>query len=146
MFIGGGSASTAGGIKVSTFLLLGFVLLAEARGVQDVTVAGRRMPTSVQRQALSITLLALGLVALGTLALLSTSRVSFLVALFEVTSATSTVGLSRGVTADLPAGAQLVLVALMYIGRVGSVTAASALALRIRPTLYRLPEERPIVG
>ena len=147
MFVGGGSASTAGGIKTSTFMLLAFVLLAEARGVQDVTVARRRIPTSVQRQAVSIVLLAIGLVGLGTLALLATSEgVSFEDALFEVTSATSTVGLSRGITAGLDPRAQTVLVLLMYIGRVGSVTAASALALRSRPTLYRLPEERPIVG
>jgi Trk-type K+ transport system membrane component len=66
--------------------------------------------------------------------------------LFEVISAFATVGLSTGITADLPAAGQYLLVVLMFIGRTGSVTLASALALRERRRLYRLPEERPIVG
>jgi trk system potassium uptake protein len=61
-------------------------------------------------------------------------------------SAFGTVGLSTGITADLPAAAQGVVIALMFVGRVGSITVATALALRSRSRLYRLPEERPIVG
>lgn len=146
MFIGGGPAGTAGGIKVTTFALLAYVILAEARGTPDVHVSGRRLPSSVQRQALSVALLGVGLVAGATVLLLVLSRLPLDVVLFEVVSAFATVGLSTGITADLPASGQLLLIALMFVGRLGPVTLASALALRTRPRLYRLPEERPIVG
>ncbi len=146
MFLGGGSAGTAGGIKVTTFALLAFVIYAEARGSAEVHVGGRSVPREVQRQAVTIALLGVGLVVGGTLLLLVLTGLPLDVVLFEVTSAFATVGLSTGITADLPAAGQLLLVALMFIGRLGPVTLASALALRSRPKLYRLPEERPIVG
>lgn len=66
--------------------------------------------------------------------------------LFEVTSAFGTVGLSTGITADLPVAAQVILILLMFIGRLGPITFASALALRERRALYQLPKERPIIG
>jgi trk system potassium uptake protein len=68
------------------------------------------------------------------------------VVLFETISAFGTVGLSTGITPDLPAVGQLTLMALMLVGRVGTITVASALALKTRHRHYRLPEERPIVG
>ena len=67
-------------------------------------------------------------------------------ALFECVSASATVGLSMNVTPTLPPGAQMVLVMLMYVGRAGTITVASAPALSNRPRLIRYPEERPIVG
>ena len=70
----------------------------------------------------------------------------FLVFVFESISAFSTVGLTTGITPDLSNSAQVVVMALMFIGRVGPITVASALALRTRHRLYQLPEERPIVG
>lgn len=66
--------------------------------------------------------------------------------LYEIVSAFATVGLSTGITADLPTPHQLVLVALMFIGRTGTITLATAMALRHRDRRYRLPEERPIIG
>jgi trk system potassium uptake protein TrkH len=66
--------------------------------------------------------------------------------LFEAISAFATVGLSDGLSASMPPAGQLILVGLMYIGRVGTVSLAAALALRVRSTPYRYPEERPIVG
>ncbi len=68
------------------------------------------------------------------------------VVLFEAISAFATVGLSTGITADLPPSAQVTLMVLMFVGRVGTITVASALALKTRHRHYRLPEERPIVG
>jgi trk system potassium uptake protein len=146
MLIGGGSASTAGGIKVTTFLVLFFAILAEIRGDPAVDAFGRRVPTAVLRQALSVALLGVALVVGATLALLAVSDLDLDPVLFEVTSAFATVGLSTGITAQLPAVAQYVLIVLMFAGRLGPITVASALALRERPKLYRLPEERPIVG
>lgn len=146
MFIGGGSASTAGGIRVTTFFLLGFVVWSEIRGTAGTSVFRRHICPTVQRQALSIALIAIGVVGLGTLALLSTSTLRMQDALFEVISASATVGLSTGVTPHLPHNAQLVLIVLMYLGRVGTITVFTALALRGRPPEFRYPEERPIVG
>jgi trk system potassium uptake protein len=146
MFIGGGSAGTAGGIKVTTFALLGFVILAEIRGEPTVHVLGRRLPPDVQRQALTVALLGVGVVMSGTLLLLAMTPFGLDQVLFEVVSAFGTVGLSTGITAKIPAAGQVVLIVLMFIGRLGPITMASALALRDRPRRYELPEERPIVG
>ncbi|MDO9379777.1 MAG: potassium transporter TrkG [Nocardioidaceae bacterium] len=146
MFIGGGSASTAGGIKITTFLLLAFVILAEVRGDDDVTIGNRRIGSSTLRQALCIALLSVMLVAVSTLLLLTMTSYELDAVLFEATSAFATVGLSTGITPVLPYDAQGVLMVLMFVGRVGTVAAASALALRSTPRRYRLPEERPIIG
>lgn len=146
MFIGGGSAGTAGGIKVTTFFLLAFVIWAEVRGDPDTTAFGRRIPAAAQRQALTVALLGVAFVALGTLALLTLTDFELSDVLFEVISAFGTVGLSTGITFDLPPAAQGVIIVLMFVGRVGSITVATALALRSRKRLYRFPEERPIVG
>lgn len=146
MFIGGGSAGTAGGIKVTTFGLLGFVLWAEMRGETHVNVGNRRLPAGVQRQALSIVLLGISMVTAGTFTLLVLTSHTLDRVLFEVVSAFGTVGLSTGITAELPTGGKLLLVALMFIGRIGPLTFATALALRERTRRYELPMERPIVG
>ncbi|MEV8509947.1 potassium transporter TrkG [Actinoplanes sp. NPDC051475] len=147
MFIGGGSASTAGGIKVTTFLLLAFVIWAEIRGEPDVVVRKRRIAEETQRQAITVALLGVALVGGGTLALiLFTDDVPFDRALFEVTSAFATVGLSTGITPELNSAAQMVLVVLMYVGRVGTIAVGTAIALNTRRRLYRYPEERPLVG
>ncbi|MBP2334808.1 potassium uptake TrkH family protein [Saccharothrix coeruleofusca] len=146
MFVGGGSAGTAGGIKVTTFALLAFVIAAEVRGEPNVHVLGRRLSSQVQRQALTVALLGVGLVASATLALLLITGLPLDAVLFEAVSAFGTVGLSTGITATIPPAGQLVLVVLMFIGRLGPITLASALALRERARRYELPEERPIVG
>jgi potassium uptake TrkH family protein len=147
MFIGGGSAGTAGGIRVTTFLLLAFVIWAEIRGEPDVVISKRRIAEETQRQAVTVALLGVALVAGGTLALIAlTHDVPFDRALFEVTSAFATVGLSTGITPTLPHSAQMVLVILMYVGRVGTIAVGTAIALNTRRRLYRYPEERPLVG
>ena len=147
MFIGGGSASTAGGIRVTTFFLLAFVIWAELRGEADVTIRNRRIAEETQRQAITVALLGVALVAAGTLTVIAlTDDVPFDRALFEVTSAFATVGLSTGITPSLPPSAQVVLAVLMYVGRVGTIAVGTAIALNTRRRLYRYPEERPIVG
>ncbi|MEO3772802.1 potassium transporter TrkG [Micromonospora sp. B9E7] len=146
MFIGGGSAGTAGGIKVTTFGLLAFVIWSEMRGEPKVNVGRRRVPVSNQRQALTVALLGIGAVTVSTFILLSLTAHSFDRVLFEAVSAFGTVGLSTGITADLPPAAALLLVGLMFLGRTGPLTLASALALRERTRRFELPEERTIVG
>ncbi|MPY79965.1 MAG: TrkH family potassium uptake protein [Actinophytocola sp.] len=146
MFIGGGSAGTAGGIKVTTFALLGFVMAAEVRGESSVHTMGRKVPAAVQRQALTIALIGVGTVMVATVAMLSITDFRLDDVLFEVVSAFGTVGLSTGITSSLPAAGQLIITLLMFIGRLGPITSATALALRDRPRRYELPEGRPIVG
>lgn len=146
MFVGGGSAGTSGGIKVGTFVLLAFVIWSEVRGESDVVISDRRVPAAAQREALSVALMALGVVAVGTGGLLLATDYSLDRTLFEAVSAFGTTGLSTGITTDLPAVGHLILMALMYIGRVGTITTASALALTHRHRHYHLPEERPIIG
>lgn len=146
MFIGGGSAGTAGGIKVTTVGLLAFVAWSEMRGEPRVNVGGRRIPESTQRQALAIALLGIGGVAVSTFLMLVLTSHPLDQALFEAVSAFSINGLSTGITADLPAAGALLLVLLMFLGRVGPLTVASALALRERTRRFELPEEGMIVG
>ena len=146
MLIGGGSAGTAGGIKVTTFVIMLLLIIAEVRGEPDSVAFGRRVSPEVQRQAVTVVLMAVGMVGLGTLLLLSLARVELRDALFEVISAFATVGLSTGITPQLPPAGQVLLVALMFVGRVGTITVATALALRGRRNPFRYPEERPIVG
>lgn len=144
MFIGGGSVGTAGGIKVTTFAVLLVVIVIEVRGDQSVTAFSPRIPREVQRQALSVALLAV--VVAGTGLLLTITDFSLDQVLFEVVSAFATVGLSTGITAQVGTAGQLVLATLIFVGRLGPITLAAALALRTKPRLYDLPYERPIIG
>ncbi|GAA2155585.1 potassium transporter TrkG [Nocardioides koreensis] len=146
MFIGGGAAGTAGGIKVTTFILLFFVVYAEVRGEHQVNAADRRIGERVQRQALTVALLAVGLVVSATLLLLGLTGLPIRDVLFETVSAFATVGLSTGITGELPTSGQLVIAALMFVGRLGPVTLVSALALRETQRRYTLPEGRPLIG
>jgi Trk-type K+ transport system membrane component len=100
----------------------------------------------VVRTAISIALLAVMLVTGATFAIMLMSEFSFDQVLFEVTSAFATAGLSAGITPDLPAGAQGVIIMLMFIGRVGTMAAAGAFVLRRRSPRFHLPEEQPIIG
>ena len=146
MLIGGGSASTAGGIKVTTFAVLGFVIWAEMRGESDVNAFDRRIDERTQRQAVAVALVGVGLAMAGTLILVSLSNLPMDSVAFETLSALNTVGLSTGITAQFSVVGRMVLVALMFAGRLGPLTVATALVLRNRQTLYRLPEGRPLLG
>lgn len=146
MFVGGGSASTAGGIKVTTMAVLIFIIYTEIRGETAVNVGNRRLPRSIQRQALTLVSLSSAAVLFTTLVFSATTEFSLDQLLFEVVSATATVGLSTGITADLPDFAKVWLSVLMFIGRLGPVVVASALALRVTKRHYELPKERPLLG
>jgi len=146
MFVGAGPASTSGGIKVTTFAVIGFAMWSEVRGDPDVNVFHRRLPTGVVRQAMTLALLSVGVVFTTGIALETMSGFAFTDTLFEAASAFGTVGLSTGITGDLPAVGQLLLVLVMLAGRIGPITFVTALALRQRRREYRFPEERPIIG
>ncbi|MGW0483303.1 TrkH family potassium uptake protein [Nonomuraea sp. NPDC003214] len=146
MFIGGGSAGTAGGIKVTTLGLLAFVMWAELRGESKVNIGHRQISESAQRQAVTITMMSAGLVAVCTYVLLVLTPHSLDQVLFEVVATFSTAGLSTGITADVTVPGQVLMVLLMFVGRIGPLTIGSALALKERTRHYELPEERMIVG
>ncbi|WP_028045149.1 TrkH family potassium uptake protein [Cellulomonas sp. URHE0023] len=146
MFVGGGSASTAGGIKVTTLAVMLLAILAEGRGDKDVEAYGRRIPREALQVAIAVTMVSATFVLIASLLLLSMTDLALDRVLFEVISAFATCGLSTGITPDLPNKAKYVLVVLMFIGRTGTMTLAAALALRNRRRVIRLPEERPIIG
>ena len=146
MFIGAGPASTSGGIKVTTFAVLGYVIWSEVRGDRDINVYHRRIPPAMVRQALTIALLSIGLVVSMALVLMASDDLALTPALFEATSAFGTVGLSTGVTGSISTFGHVMLVLVMLAGRVGPVTFVTALALRERARAYRYPEERVIIG
>jgi trk system potassium uptake protein len=146
MFIGAGPASTSGGIKITTFAVLAFVLWSEVRGEPDVNAFRRRIPPHIVRRAITVALLSVGLVVGTALVLVSITDLTVTPTLFEAASAFGTVGLSTGITADLPVGGQMLLVVVMLAGRVGVITFVTALALRRRTVTYHYPEEQPIIG
>ena len=146
MFIGGGSASTAGGIKVTTFAVLAFVIWAEIRGDRDVNMFGRRISEDSQRQALTVALVGVGVLVASTLVLMSLGETGLTAAAFEAVSALSTVGLSTGVTTAEGSPVRIALIVLMFIGRLGPVVLVAAIVLRTRPKLFRFPSEHPLIG
>lgn len=146
MFIGGGSGSTAGGIKVTTLAVLLLAIVTEIRGEDHIRVHQRELPGSTIRVAVAV-LMAGAVVVLTAVVLLTwATGADLATTLFEVLSAFGTVGLSTGLTAVAPDPAKWILIVVMFIGRVGTITFATGLAIRQQKTLYRFPTERPIIG
>ncbi|MFC3689151.1 TrkH family potassium uptake protein [Aquipuribacter hungaricus] len=146
MFTGAGSAGTSGGIKVGTLAVLALAVYAEARGDVDVHAFGRRIATATVRQALAVLGFSIVLSGFAIVVMLQLTDLELGDAIFEAVSATAVVGLSTGVTDDLPLPAQWFVVGCMFVGRVGPVAVAAAVATQQRRRLYRLPEARPLIG
>lgn len=147
MFAGGGSASTAGGIKVTTIAIIWLAFVAEAKGREEYIAHGRTIPSSAIRVAVSVVAMGLTLVLLSTLALMFISGLDMGRPLYESISAFGTVGLSSGLVEELPPSGLIVLSVLMFAGRIGVITFAAALAVRQRTKIrYRYPESRPMIG
>jgi trk system potassium uptake protein len=146
MFIGGASGSTAGGIKVNTFSLLLIAIVSTIRGDPSATALGRRVPHENVYRALAIALLAIAFVFVVVLGLELTTELSFVDNAFEAISAFGTVGLSTGITPDLPPAARLLLTLAMFAGRLGPLTFVLALAARAKPVPYRPAVETIRIG
>lgn len=146
MGIGGGSGGTAGGVRITTVAVLIAVVLAEVRGREEVDIRRKRIPSATVRQALSVIMLALVLVVGATVGItMIAPEFGMEKITFEVISAFSTTGLSLGITGLLPGAGQLLLIVLMFAGRVGPITVVAALASQKRSHLS-YPKERPLIG
>ena len=146
MFIGGSSASTAGGIKVGTAAIAASSVWAQVRGDDDTVLAKRTVPDAVIRQAYALIFVYGATLFVGILAVMVLSDAGSGEVAFDVTSALTTTGLSTGLTSTLPEPALLVMTVLMFIGRLGPVSLGAALALRSHQRRFRYPEGRPNVG
>lgn len=130
MFIGGGSGSTASGIKLSTFIVMLLATRAFLRSQERPVVFGRSIDSATILKAMAISIISLFCVVLGTFLLTITESGTFIDLAFEAVSAFSTAGLSRGVTSNLTVPGQVMIMVLMLIGRVGPLTLAFTLATR----------------
>jgi trk system potassium uptake protein TrkH len=152
MSIGGSPGSTAGGLKTTTFALLGLLAWSRFRGHSVTSIWGRSVPEETIQRAVGLFVVAFGIVTAAILVLTATelgeSASGFLAYMFEAVSAFNTVGLSMGVTGDLSAGGSWVMILLMYIGRVGPLTFAAAIALRTTTPAgeFRYAYEDVVVG
>lgn len=146
MAIGAGPAGTAGGMKVTTVFVLVLIMWSELRGNTFVPAFGKRLSRSIHRQAITVVGLMSMLMLASTFTITVLEQFTLDEILFEVVSAISTTGLSTGITGALSDPSKILLMALMFVGRVGPITLGTALALRTRPIMFEPPKERPIIG
>ncbi|WP_246469420.1 TrkH family potassium uptake protein [Cohnella nanjingensis] len=146
MFIGASPGSTGGGIKTTTFAALLGAVWAMIRGREDVVMFRYRLAQERVNKALTLTLLALALVITATMILSTTEDHHFLMILFEVTSAFGTVGLTMGLTTQLTLTGKIIIILMMYIGRLGPLTLGYALSPKQERALYRQAEGKIIIG
>ncbi len=148
MFIGGGSASTAGGIKTVTAAVIYLAVRATMRRHEQVEAFGRTIPVIQVRQAGAVLVLMMFMVGASVtlLSFTESERAGFLELLFEEVSGLCTVGLSCGITSELTAFGKLVIMANMFIGRLGPLTLLVAMAGREKTRRYRYAEEGVIIG
>ncbi|GIP40709.1 K+ transporter Trk [Paenibacillus sp. J31TS4] len=146
MFIGASPGSTGGGIKTTTFTILVGAMIAMIRGKEDIVFFRNRLARDRIYKAITLTLFALILVVVVTMLLTTTEGRPFLMILFEVTSAFGTVGLTMGLTAHLTIFGKLMIMLMMFLGRLGPLTLAYALGPKVEKELYRYPEGKITIG
>lgn len=146
MFIGGGSGGTAGGIKVTTFVLIFLAVRALIKEEDDVNVMGRRIPKDLVFRAFTITLYSIGFIAFILFILTITEDAPLNMLLFEVISAFGTVGMSLGLTTELSPIGKALIAFMMFAGRVGPLTLAFALARKREKANYKFAEEKIMIG
>jgi trk system potassium uptake protein len=147
MLVGGSPGGTAGGIKTTTARVLASCTRTILQGKEDVVMYERQVPNALLLKAIGVTVGSAATVVLSTvLVSLADPKLDFIRILFEVVSAFGTVGLSTGITAGLTSFSKLVLVATMYIGRVGILLLISAFLGDPRHSSVNYPEESLLVG
>ena len=148
MLIGGSPGSTAGGIKTTTVAILYLTCWSVLKGTEDTECFRRRMPAANVRTAFSVLTVAGTAVLTGTMLILVLEHTGLIPAFYEVVSAVGTVGLTAGLTPVLTTAGKLVIIVLMYMGRLSPVTLALLFASRYKKhgKGRKLPEERIMVG
>ena len=146
MLIGGAPGSTAGGFKMTTIAVLLLCVRAAYRGRESAEAFGRRVPDQSIRNAAAVFMLYILLFVGVGIAICCIDGVGLMPALFEAASAVATVGLSLGITAQLSTVSHLLLILLMFFGRVGGLTLIYAVSTGDGPTGARLPMGRVTVG
>lgn len=147
MFIGGCSASTAGGIKTSTFYIIIVSVITASRGGNHLEIGERNIPGEIVLKSLSIFFYAVAINLIGVFVLtLTEPDTNMLRLIFEQVSAFGTVGLSTGITAALSTGGKIMIIISMFLGRVGILTFAVALSTRLSNTNYKYPDATVMVG
>jgi len=149
MFIGAASGGTGGGVKINTVVVLILATITTFRGGGKVHAFGRRVPDGSILRALAVVMSSIMVVLLVALALTITENLledHFLEVLFEATSAFSTTGLSMGLTKDLSLPGKIIVSITMFIGRLGPLTLAYALATRKQQSRISYPEDNILIG
>lgn len=145
MFIGGGSLSTASGIKVVTFIVLIFATFSFLKREKAVVAYGRTITQDTVRKALALVVITIGVTWISIFLLLITETANFLDIVFEAVSALGTVGLSRGLTGNLSVAGEIIIVFLMFVGRLGPITLAYLLASPTKRHV-KYPETQLAIG
>ncbi|MDO4633377.1 MAG: TrkH family potassium uptake protein [Eubacteriales bacterium] len=146
MFIGGSPGSTAGGIKTITVLVILLHLKSYIFHDKDCSIFGGRLEADAVKKATVVVCLNLFLAILGMMIIFSVQTLPFTEVMFEVFSAIGTAGMSTGVTRQLSAVSKVVIMILMYFGRMGSLTFAMSFTERKKPVKVRYPEESIVIG
>jgi trk system potassium uptake protein TrkH len=147
MFIGASPGSTGGGIKTTTFATLMGAAWSQIKGKRDVEFYRMRITPTMIYKSLTITFIAMLVVIVVTMLLSITQKTDdFLMLLFETVSAFGTVGLSMGITPDLTPFGKILIALTMFIGRLGPLTIAIALAEQMKKEYYRNPKGKFMIG
>ena len=146
MFIGAGPGSTGGGIKITTFAVMVLSIYTHVQRNEDVNILGRRLEQGIIRKAWSSTGVYITAVLAGTFILITTQPLAIKEAVFEAFSAMGTVGLTLGITRGLNIISKVVIMILMYSGRIGSLTVFAAVVYKKNLSSLRNPVEKMVIG
>ncbi|HBY18379.1 MAG: Potassium uptake protein, TrkH family [Marinimicrobia bacterium 46_47] len=146
MFIGASPGSTGGGLKTTTFAVLWLTMIRGVTSKNNVEVMKRTISTDTIQKALTVLLFYMAFIGILLLALVYVEPFPFMDILFETISAVATVGLSTGITGDLSNTGKILIMILMFIGRLGPLTIGYALVFGSKPQNYTYAEERIMIG
>ena len=147
MFIGGSPGSTAGGLKTTTFGIIILTVISVVKRREDVEVFRRRLSKHLVYKAFTLFFIGMGLVIIATMVLSYTEAgISFMDLLYEVTSAITTVGLTTGLTPNLSPFGKILIMFLMYFGRVGPLTVVLAMSRKKEKNGCKYPEVKILIG
>lgn len=146
MFIGGSPGSTAGGCKTTTVLIMFLYMISMIRSRDSVQVLGRRLSQEAIQKANAVVLINTMLILIASMLIFCNQSLPFEDVMFEVFSAMGTAGMSTGITRDLTQVSRIVIICLMYFGRLGSLSFALVFARKKTTAKLNCPEEKIVVG